>query len=35
MINRAPQVMRLAVDPNEHLVQVPAPYTPHLDHAAR
>ena len=25
MINRAPQVMRLAVDPNKHLIQVPAP----------
>lgn len=25
MINRPPQIVRLAVDPNEHLVQVPAP----------
>jgi len=25
MINRAPQVMRLAVDPNKNLIQVPAP----------
>ena len=25
VINRAPQIARLAIDPHEHLVQMPAP----------